>query len=307
MARGRLIVWLGLIIGIAIPVNGSAAAADLYPPSGFQLPASNGYSIHGIAFDGDARGERDAVLLFVGRKGSSAVYSVRRGASVTETTISADLGAVGRIDLHFVPNGESKAETIPCSRKPIEFQAGHFVGSFVFEGEEGFAAAHRGQVRGEMGFVVGVICGQTVNEGFGGHSPGARLLARRKEAGGWVVLEATKNSPNRPSRFQASIEEKRRNLMIARGVGAIGGASAFEFDVPAQTAALKPPSPFEGSAKFLHIGEQGHLRGNLSVDFPGRSNVSLAGTRGSLSRYVANPSHPFRPLLSSPLARITLR
>jgi hypothetical protein len=89
--------------------------------------------------------------------------------------------------------------------------------------------------------------------------------------------------------------------------------------VPAAAAALYPPGGFRAQASngySIHaiafdgerLGEHdelvlfvsrkdrvGHLRGNLAIDFPGRSGVRLSGARGSLQRWVQTPSHPFRP------------
>lgn len=111
--------------------------------------------------------------------------------------------------------------------------------------------------------------GGSAAEGFGGHSPGARLATRRRWSQGTVKFEARKNSPTRPARFQAEIEERRGSLLIARGVGVVAGPGSFEFDVPGQTARLHPPAPFAGVAHFDRHGQRrGRLRGSLSVDFP---------------------------------------
>lgn len=152
-----------------------AAAESIGPPGGFRLPASNGYSIHAIAFDGDPRGEHDEVILFVTRKGDGAVYFVPKGVQVTETTVSADLGPLGSIDLHFVSSGKPRTETSACDQHPIEFDSGLYEGRFDFEGEEGFTEVHRSRARGEIRLQASLICGSGSDEGAGGHSPGARL------------------------------------------------------------------------------------------------------------------------------------
>lgn len=293
--KTRSFASLLLTLLAACSFAASAAAESSPAPSGFRLPASHGYSIHGIAFDGDPRGEHDEVILFVSRKGSGAVYFVLGGVSVTETTVSADLGSLGSIDLRFVPSGKPRTERSACNPKPIEFDSGFYEGRIDFEGEERYTEAHATRVRGEIRLLASLICGGSVNEGSGGHSPGARLVARRHWQQGRVEFEATKNSPTRPSRFRASIEERSGSMFIAREVEAEAKAAAFDFDVPAQTALVSPPAPFSGSARFVRRGESpGRLRGSLSVDFPGRSGISLSGSRGSLIRWVRNPSHPFR-------------
>jgi hypothetical protein len=267
----------------------------LHPPGGFRLPAGNGYSIHVLTFDGDPRGEHDEVILLVGRKGAGAAYFVLKRATVTETTVLADLGDLGSIDLHFVPSGQPRTERSICDSQPIEFDSGFYEGRIDFEGEEDYTEAHATRARGEIRLAASLVCGAGLDEGMGGHSPGARLLVRRRWDSGKVELEATKNSPSRPAGFKASIEERRPGLAIDREVRVRAGAAAFGFDVPAQTALLDPPKPFEGAAHFIRDGSRpGRLQGDLSVDFPGRSDVSLNDTRGGLVRWVANPSHPFR-------------
>lgn len=291
-------VLLGLLIGASMTMGAPVAAAAAYAPGGFRLEASNGYWIHAIAFDGDPRGRHDGIVLFVGRKGSGATYFVRRGVEVTETTISADLGGLGSIDLHYVPSGEPRVERSACNQQPIEVDAGFYEGRIDFEGEEGYTEAHRTRAPGEIRVLASLICsGRGGDEGIGGHAPGAQLRLHRRWDRGRLELEATKNSPTRPSRFRALIGENRGGLGIEREVEVAAGPSAFDFDVPARTATLQPPAPFKGSARFLRGSKQtGRLRGNLLVDFPGRSNVSLSGTHGSIQRWVENPSHPFRLL-----------
>jgi hypothetical protein len=289
----------GLIVVAVMAVGVPTAAAALYPPGGFRLQASSGYSIRAIAFDGDPRGEHDEVILFIGRKGSGATYFVLRGVQVTETTVSADLGKLGSIDLHFVPSGEPRVERSACDPRPIEFDSGYYEGHIDFEGEEGYTQAHRSRAHGEIRLQVSLICaGHGGVEGIGGRSPGAKLRLQRQWDRGRLEFEATKNSPTRPSRFRASIGERHGGLAIEREVVAAAESGAFEFDVPHQSALLKPPAPFSGTARFQRRGgKHGGLQGNLVVDFPGHSGVALTGTRGSLQRWVENPSHPFRPAL----------
>lgn len=301
MARGRLIVWLGLIVAIASGVPTSASAANLGVPPGFALPASNGYSIHALAFDGDRSGKPDALILFVTGSHGGATYFVRREATVTESTISASLGDLGSIDLHFVPSGKTRSETSACNQRPIEFDSGFYEGVFDFRGEEGYTEAHRSRARGELRTWASLICSAGSDEGSGGHAPGARLRLRRRWEGGKLEFEATKNSPTRPSRFRAELQEPHGDIAVVRAVSDEAGAAAFRFDVRAQSALVRPPSPFDGSAVFLRSGRQpGRLLGHLTLDFPGHSDVPLQGSHGSLQRWVQNPSHPFRPGLQLP-------
>lgn len=121
----------------------------------------------------------------------------------------------------------------------------------------------------------------------------------RRWSQGSLSFEAQKNSPTRPSRFSASISERRGKLDIYRGIESTDGPGAFVFDVPEQSAYRDPPAPFGGTARFSGpVGKgPGRLRGSLSVGFPGRSDVALRGSRGGLKRFVESATHPFRPQL----------
>lgn len=288
---------VGLAMALASAVAPLTATAAPFPPGGFRLPAGNGYSLHAIAFDGDPHEKPDSLLLFFGRKGSAVLYATQKKLEVTETTITADLGRLGSLDLHFVSSGRPRKERSNCDPHPIEIDSGFYEGRIELEGEEGFTKVDAVRAPGEIRFVASLICSGDVNEGFGGHAPGALLSLRRRWSGGNLEFQVKTNSPTKPTRFSASVSEQRDGLMINRAVNTVGGPGAFSFDVPGQTALLEPPSPFRGTATFHRSRRRnpGRLRGSLSVDFPGRADVSLAGAKGSLVRYVDHPSHPFRP------------
>jgi hypothetical protein len=254
------LIKAGVSAAFATLCAAASAAASPIIPTGFALKASNGYTIHSIAFDGfDSPAE---LLLFAVRKDSGVSY-FNRDAQIDETSIVADLGSVGSIDL---------------------------------EGEEGFMRARATRARADVRTTFGLICGSSGSEGVGGHSPGARFSIWRKRGMTRTEFVARKNSPTRVSRFEASIEERRGRLAISRGIKSTAPPGAFSFDVPRRLAVVRPPAPFAGEAAYSGIGDPPHgARGNLIVDFPGRAGVSLAGpgTRAGLVRYVDNPSHPF--------------
>jgi hypothetical protein len=69
-------------------------------------------------------------------------------------------------------------------------------------------------------------------------------------------------------------------LIVSREVANLFPAAAFDFDFPLRTAELSPSAPFSGSAGFHRNAKSANQwTGNLSVDFPGRANVPLAGHR----------------------------
>src|SRR4051794_5387217 len=70
----RYAICLSMLGTLALVGAAPAAAETPFPPGGFRLPASNGYSLHALSFDGDPRGEHDELILFFGRKGAGATY-----------------------------------------------------------------------------------------------------------------------------------------------------------------------------------------------------------------------------------------
>lgn len=278
------------LVGLA-PASADAAETPLIPP-GFRLRASNGYTLSVTAF-GNPRTERGAVILILRSHHAGVLYSAP--ASVSSTSIDADLGALGRIDVDFVSSGQSRVERPACG-DPVRVDSGRYEGNIAFEGEEGYSQVQARSARGEAKMALSVICaGGPDSEGSGGHSPGARLAVRHRGARRFEFT-AMKNSPTRPARFAASISESRRSLQISRSVEVEAAPSSFDFDIPSGAAHVSPPGPFAGEAHYVRLpSKSASWRGDLSVDFPGRANVQLTGpgTRASLSRAVLNPSHPF--------------
>lgn len=294
-AKRQLGVALALA-ALALGASTSPAAASPLVPPGFVLPASHGYKIFGLFFDGTPHEERDELLLIVARKDSAVTYFVP--AKADETSVSADLGALGLVDLRFVPAGRPRPERTPCGTpRRVEVERGAFEGSFAFRGEEGFARATATRMPAFARIVLGLICGGNDDvEGFGGHAPGAQLKIHQRGAAATTDFEARTNSPTRPAYLEASVEEKRGRIGITRQVSFTAPPPAFRFDFAAKTATVKPGGPFHGSAKYDGSkAKRSRMRGNLTVDFPGHAGVRLLGPRTSagMVRYVDNPSHPF--------------
>ncbi|MGV1049536.1 MAG: hypothetical protein ACOYD4_13560 [Solirubrobacterales bacterium] len=290
-----------MALAAALLPAASACASSFVPP-GFRLAASNGYRVYGIFFDGTPREERDELILFVVRKHSAVAYFAP--ARADETSVSARLGSLGSVDLHFVPSGRSRRERTPCGTpKSVAVRSGVYEGTVDLHGEEGYMRAHATRVRSEARTVLSLVCGGSSDEGFGGHSPGARLTVLSGREPNRVEFVARKNSPTRPARFEASIGELVDGVGITRSVSSVDGPGAFDFDVPAKSAVVEPAAPFAGSLAYEGgLGRFRRVHGDLSVDFPGHSDVRVAGpgARAGLIRYVANPGHPFRlPRLAS--------
>jgi hypothetical protein len=238
--------------------------------------------------------EQGQVLVLAHAPGSAVLYFTR--ATVTDTSIEADLGAVGRIDVDFVPSGKARKEDSECGGRSVVVDSGRYVGTIDFKGEQAYSQAHAAAARGDAKLALSLVCGQVEDEGFGGHAPGALLTARHRR-GARFEFTARKNGPSRVARFSASISERRTSLQIERAVEVEAEPATFDYDVGAGAATVTPPTPFDGEATFSRTSKAAATwHGNLSVDFPGRAGVSLAGqgTRARLVRAVQNPSHPFR-------------
>lgn len=288
LAMALASVFIALLVS-----SGSAFAEGPVLPGGFRLKASNGYSLSVVSFH-KPNTERGEVLVLAQAPGSAVLYFTR--ATATDTSIEADLGAVGRIDVDFVPSGRARMERSACGGRPLAVDSGRYVGTIDFQGEQGYSEAHATSARGDAKFTLNLVCTRVGSEGIGGHSPGALLRVHHRGSARFG-FEARKNSPSRVARFDASIDERRGPLAITRAVGVEAGPATFDYDVPGGSATVAPPAPFDGTAFYRRApGGRVTWRGSLSVDFPGRAGVRLtgAGTRASLERAVQNPSHPFR-------------
>jgi hypothetical protein len=294
-AGRRLGIVAGLVAG-ALLLAATVASASPFVPPGFRLPASNGYRVFGFFFDGTPREERDELFLFVARRHSAVSYFAP--AQADETSVSARLGSVGSVDLHFVPSGDVRSERTPCGTpKSVDVQSGVYEGTVDLHGEEGYMRAHATRVASEARTVLGLVCGGSFDEGSGGHAPGARLTVVSGREPNRIEFVARKNSPIRPARFEASVGERVGRVGITRAVSSVAAPHAFDFDAEAKSAVVEPGAPFAGS--LAYDGGRGRSRrvhGNLSIDFPGRSGVRLVGpdTRAGMIRSVENPGQVFR-------------
>jgi hypothetical protein len=282
---GRGSIASALLAGAAVlatfAFGVAPAAAVAVPPLGFRVSASHGYVIHGVAIDGDEVGGPDELSLFVMRRGGGAAYFLDRNVVVTETSISADLGALGSIELGFEPNGGRASEPSGCGshRHRVTFESGAFTGHVDFVGEEGFAEAHSTGARREERLGAALNC-ESQGAVVGPQPREALLVLRRR---GVQVVVSKGVSSHSSSRFSAVVKEREGPIQVERWAYVEGGGSAFDFDVPAQVALLRPPAPFSGSARFHRVsGHRGRLTGDLTVALPGRGDLSLTRGRGSL-------------------------
>jgi hypothetical protein len=243
----------------------------------FNLKATNGYSMFVIANSrpGFKHGE---ILIWL--TGKSDFVSYFAPATVTDTRIESDLGSLGSIDLEFQPSGAKGSAAPACQpNDKVPYDKGSYVGEFEFHGEEGYAEATATNVPLSLHPFIDLICGGLgIGETFGHGDPGARLTARARFRDRKVSLQVNQNRPGARVTVQVSIGERRGELLIARQIRTAFSASAFHFDPKLRSASLAAPAPFSGSALFRRGAKPANRwTGDLSVDFPGNSDVSLTG------------------------------
>jgi hypothetical protein len=266
-------------------IAGLAAVSGLFAPAtgrgdvigataAFTLRGSHGYRITVMAFSrrADGRGE---ILVFARRKHSSVMYTAP--ANVTDAHMEADLGHLGDIDVQFVASGGVESERSECGGEAIQFEAGAYVGTIEFHGEEGYTEASSASAAPEYKPFLDQICaGGGSSESIGRGLPGARLLIRSPRR--HLSVKINENRPGAKMRYSAEMDEQSGRISISRSVeGALPGR-AFEFSTDLKSAKLDPPAPFARVAKFTRDAAKPHRwTGSLTIDFPGRSHVPLTG------------------------------
>ena len=264
----------------------------------FGLEGSNGYRIAFFALserlDGHGR-----LYVSVGRSDGGAFYSVP--AIVSEAFVRADLGTLGRVDLAAHPSGREKKIDIKCSRQAFPFEPVAYEGIVEFKGEGGYTNARATRVAARP--LITSFCGSSgYGESSGPREVGARLRGLSFAHGRRLSFQVNKNHQHAKTLFTAELKERHEGIFIHRTVEGVASASAFTFDPDLRSARLNPPAPFSGAATLTRDPNSISPRwtGNLTLDFPGRPNVHLAGPQVNVSlahaRYTrsSNPSVAIR-------------
>jgi hypothetical protein len=251
----------------------AAAKRPLPAPGSFRIQASNGYTLYVMGVSG--RGDREGfVMVHAFARGKSVTYTVP--ATVTETSIQADLGPVGQIAVAFQRTG--RAVRIPCRGQKIAFDSGTYEGVVAFHGEEGYTAVDVTSVPGDARQWLDGICdGGWSFEVFAGRPRGARLKVRNPALG--QEMSVHKSRPDAAGGITAWTREYTSNrISIERRVGMRIPSAAFTYDRRLRTATVRPAAPFSGSAHFDRRKKAGQRwSGNLTVDLPGKSDLPLTG------------------------------
>ncbi len=269
-----------LLLGVLFVILGAAAGpADAkrlpYPP-GFTIEASNGYSafVFGIPA---WKNHPATIAIFVTGKNDAAIYNAP--ATVTEGAIQAPLGTLGEIAVTFHPSGKAHTERPECGGKPVSVDSGYYEGTIDFHGEEGFTEIEATRTPGDLGFLINFSCTAASGGTGGPFEPGAKLNVSAHGSKLGPHLTVIKNRPKGRAHYGVEAAEVRDGVSIARFTNLIAPAPTFAYDPEVQTATIRPPAPFSGSAQF-HRGAKPANRwtGDLTVDLPGRAGVALTGS-----------------------------
>ncbi len=243
--------------------------------TGFGLQASNGYGFAVLA--GAPEGGEGWIGLYLVR-GKRTIVTYSAPATVSPTTIDADLGKLGRISVTRVPTGRTKTVRWGCKPgRTKQVEAERYEGTIEFHGEEGFAEVSATSAP----LAYSRIC--ITNAASGGPSnkslPGARLdVEKRRPEKYRLEFDAIQSRPGARTRVSVEVEEHQGEMEIHRSTWTVASASALSYDRRLRTAMVGPPAPFAGHGSF-HSNARGASQwtGNLTVDLPGRLDVPITG------------------------------
>lgn len=291
---------LVLLVALCLTaVGGTAPAAGA--PKGPVEPVSGAEGPIGVDFHFKAGGflftvannpddVEDLLTLRVSGRSQFVDYAVN--GQVTESGIEARFGKLGELSLAFEPTQTRIGETpAKCEGEPRKQMKGVYVGTFRFRGERGYVEVERSRIEGWMHVVPPRYCPTLKGARRLGSKPRpfarqgedlAVLSAGERRRDHWALFGViASRDPAEPSTiFIASTYEIGEGMRIVHYAIARGRASSFRFDLGEGTAAVKPPYPFQGWARFRR-GPHAHnsWRGTLRVRMLGIAPVDLVGPR----------------------------
>lgn len=269
---------LGLcVVAAAAGVLAASASAEEPPYFGhhLELDASKGFHIGLSAFSG-ALGIPAHASIGVETKRSAALY--RAPAKVTATSIQADFGPFGKVDLVMRGSGREKTGPIRCGRgQKYYYEPGVWEGVVEFRGEAGYVHSRATSLPVRPFITSYCGSGSGRGESRGGDGPGARLKGVSYAHGRVLSFQVNKNHARGKALFEAQLKERRDGVAIYRFADGWLPSSTFRYDPDLRTATLSPPAPFSGSAILTRTRNSVPplWSGDLALEFPGRK-VSLA-------------------------------
>jgi hypothetical protein len=256
---------------------------DLYAEKIFPLPEQR-------------RGKVNTILALLASRGAAnASYFPK--ATIEDGEIRAGFGPLGEVAAHFEPSGPRRTEpVIGCKGAKLFRERGWIVGRISFHGEHGYTQLVAMRLPGSQFERRRQSCTVHLPTTRRGEGKRVTLEGLTRHGHSTVTFSAERDRPGAPARLSAETTERLGGVSISRSVEVKGGDSSFIFDTALTKAEVHPPVPFQGSALFATPtpNRTGTWLGSLSVSFPGRPDVRLAGDdfRGSL---VGGSHCPFDP------------
>ncbi len=283
LSLGAMMLAMASATANAASQSPAPSRQPLFIPSSFELQGSNGYSIFVLGIPSH-KTRPATVELFAQKQHASVYYSAP--ATVTETSIQANLGELGEIAVSFHRSDRPTTASPKCGRR-VSFDSGTFEGRIAFHGEEGYTEAEAVSVPGNIDFLLDGTCGGFVTGGGRNpFSPGAELYLRNPELG--PQFRVVKSRPRSPARFEASDHEYRNGISIQRSEELVMPSTTFRYSPRLQTASVSPSAPFSGTAHFdRHKKPNRRWSGDLTIDLPGQAGTPLTGR--SLRAYLVRP------------------
>jgi len=276
----RLITATVLVLCLIAPSAAWGGAGDEEGASGyFSLKASHDYRaiVVGTAEHDDGHGVV-SVLMVASHPRRIAYYATR--GYVTDTRLKARFRGLGRIDLRLRRSGRKGRlhAPAPCNGTTESFDKATYRGRFRFRGEEGFAAAGAHRIAVNPQPWINLACSyhfEVQTENLEPSAAGALLSASMKRRRRMEIeLTVAKSRPAGRTLATARTAERKHGIAIERQVQFVTDAPAFTYDAALSTATVELPAPFAGSAAYDR-GAARQWTGDLTVDLPGRPNVSL--------------------------------
>ena len=279
--RNRVVAIAILGLSLLTPLDAVALDSDLKGSAVFKLKASRGYTILGFASSERIDGRGD-IGLIVYRKGAAVFYAAP--ATVTPTRLEADLGALGRFSAEIVPTGKKKRLRSRCDDGARTVEPDVYRGIFEFHGEQGYTEAVATDVPEYPQFFLDFGC-LSVSRGevWGRGLPGARLRAFSRRHDRRVSLQLNKNRPGKATIFEATLAEVRNGIEIERTVSGSSAGHRVRVRLAAEDGNGRTCGSLLRCRRLPPRCRSGQpLDRNLSIDFPGKPNVPLAGSAFSV-------------------------
>ncbi|HEX2391366.1 MAG TPA: hypothetical protein VHI77_00455 [Solirubrobacterales bacterium] len=273
---GLLAVAVALALTLAAPSTALARCHSGSKTTTYDI-ALHGTHGYRLEFESDAAGR---VVLWAERKDRLARYTV--GGTIEPHGLKASFGALGGLALHV-----RHPRRDPFPAEPVLLE-----GHLVFHGEEGFTSISRRRVRGAVFRRSAADCGRraaamTRLAEASDRSSATLVVAAERSSTHSVSVELQASDPpdleeNGGGDFaDARLQERREGMRIERAVvldGPVTASVGAPLGTDPLTGEIFPPPPYHGTATYSGgPGSPAHWDGDLSVSFPGASNVPLTG------------------------------